>query len=309
MGERNAPSGRGIILAARELMKHLKRPVGDTLLITGYSEGGGNAFGLSRFLEARAEPGLWPTRTAPMSGPYDLSGATALSFIGAQPPLSYQENFTSKPTLLSFAGISTARIIHQPLDTLLKEPLAREARRQLPGRLSESSLGSRLLTTVVDQLGYVDLETLSPNPENLLNPSLVTAIRTQDVSNPAMALWAQNNTVDWVPRTPVLLLGILQDELVPFAATRYPIPPAWNPLKPAAPPYAQGNAQNVITAMRKKGIGRERVGWTAFNGAVQSLTQPVTMSHADGLLPCSLLAQAFLYHPKTPIPQLADPSE
>lgn len=308
MGELNAPAGEGMILAARELMKRLRRPGGNQILVTGYSEGGGNALALSKYLEEKGDSALMPTRSAPMSGPYDLSGATALSFIGKQPPISYQENFSSKPTLLSFAAVSTSRILRDPLSDYLQPPLAAEAKGEFPGSLAESALGSRLLTTVVDQLNYVNLKTMSPNPENLLQPTLVNAIRTQDLANPALALWAENDAVDWTPKSRIMLLGILQDELVPFAGSSYPTPNAWAPLNPAPAPYAEGNAQNVIAAMRQKGLGKERIGWTAFNGAINALTDPVTISHAAGMMPASILAQSFLYHPETAIPQLQDPA-
>ena len=307
MGELNAPSGRDMILATRELMKRLGRSVGSNLLITGYSEGGGNALWLTRYLESLNDGSLTPTLSSPMSGPYDLSGATALSFVGAQPPLTYQENFQSKPTLLSFAGVSTAKIIRQPLESLLLDPLAQQAKGNFTSDLSEGTLGVRLLTTSINDLGYVNYGTLTPNPENLLQPSLVTAIKTHDLQNPAMALWSENDNVNWTPASKVLLLGIVEDELVPYAASSYVLPLAWKPLNAAQAPYSSGNAQNVVAAMRKKGLGSDRVAWTGFLGATKSLTNPVVMSHADGILPCSILAYISFFNGKTKIPMLNDP--
>jgi len=59
--------------------------------------------------------------------------------------------------------------------------------------------------------------------------------------------------------------------------------------------------------MRARGVGSAVVGWTAFNGAVQSLMSPVVLNHADGMLPCSILAQSYFFSPTTQIPQLDDP--
>lgn len=309
MGQLNAPAGRSMIIATRELMKKLKRKVGNKIFITGYSEGGGNGLWLTRYLEEKGEPDLMPTRSAPMSGPYDMSGATADSFIGPQPPLTYQENFSSKPTLLSFAGVSTAKITKQPLDSLLQKPLAQQARGQFPGKLSDTNLGVRLLTTAINELPYVNYATYSPNPQSLLQPELVTAIQQHDLSNPAIRLWSKNDNLLWTPQAPVMLFGILQDELVPFAGSSYPVPAPWKALSPPSisAPYAEGNSENLIAAMRAQGLGADRIGWTAFNGAVQSLTSPVILNHADGMLPCSILAQSYLFSPTTPIPQLEDP--
>lgn len=310
LGKLNAPAGRGIILATREFMKKLKRGVGQKIYVTGYSEGGMNALWLTRYLEETNDPTLQPTRSAPMSGPYDLSGAMAQSFIGPQPLITYQENFTSKPMLLSFAGVSTAKLTRQPLTNLLQQPLAAQSKGLFPGKLADETLGVRILTTAINDLGYLDpAQGLSPQPQNLLQPGLITAIGDHDLNNPAVKLWSQNDVVDWTPNSPVLLLGILQDELVPFAASSYPLPPAWSTLKPAPAPYAAGNAQNVIAVMRQKGIGSDRVGWTAFNGAVNSFTTPVSMSHSAGFLPCSIVAQAYFFSPGTDIPQLDDPPQ
>lgn len=298
-----------MIIATRELMKKLKRTVGNQILITGYSEGGGNALWLTRYLEERGEPNLLPTRSAPMSGPYDLSGATAKSFIGSQPPLTYQENFSSKPTLLSYAGESTARIIKQPLKTLLQDPLAQQAKGQFPGKLSDTNLGVRLLTTAINELAYVNYTTYSPNPQNLLQPSLVNAIQQHDLANPAIRLWTDNDNLDWTPKAPVMLFGILQDELVPFVSSSYPVPDAWKTLTPPAvsAPYAEGNSEKLVASMRARGVGSAVVGWTAFNGAVQSLMKPVVLNHAEGMLPCSILAQSYFFNPDSQIPQLNDP--
>lgn len=311
-GKLNAPSGRDIILATRELMKALGRTVGAEINISGFSEGGGNALWLGRFLEEQGNTALQPARIAPISGPYDLSGATALSFISAQPPATYEENFTSKPSLLSFAGVSTAQLTKQPLNTLLKEPLALQAKGLFPGPIADETVGVRILTTCIDQLNYFDLSTsLSPNPENLLQPSLVEAIKQHDVTNPAIKLWSANDDVDWTPKAPVLLLGVIQDELVPYAASSYPLPPAYINLNGLPAPYAAGNAENVIAAMRQKGIGPDKASWVGFNGVVKGGVGglgAVTMDHAGGFLPSVMLAASFFEgKPLKDFPPLSNP--
>lgn len=225
LGKLNAPSGRDLILATRELMKQFKRTVGPEINISGFSEGGANALWLGRYLEEQGNVALQPVRMAPISGPYDLSGATAQSFIGAQPPASYQENCTSKPSLLSFAGVSTAQLIKAPVNSLLQNALAVQTTGLFPGPIADETVGVRILTTCIDQLNYFDMSSsLSPNPENLLQPSLVIAIKQHDLANPAIRLWSDNDNLNWSPKAPVMLLGVVQDELVPFAATSYPLP-------------------------------------------------------------------------------------
>jgi hypothetical protein len=314
LGKLNAPSGRSIIIAARELMDKLRRSVGDNIYITGYSEGGGNAMWLTRYLEERNEATLLPTCSAPMSGPYDLTGATAMSFIAAQPPLENQENFTYKPVLISFAASSMSKLINRtPLDSLIKAPLALQAKGLFPGTLADETLGVRLLTTAMNDLGYIGTSgsNYSVNPRNLMQDALVEAIENQDMTYPGMKLWAENDAVDWIPKTPILLIGVLQDSLVPFASSNYPMPEPWKAVKALPPPYASGNAQNVISSMRKKGINADMVAWTAFNGLVNDDAEgkpySVKISHSNGFIPSSIIAQSYFFYPETPIPQLIDP--
>lgn len=312
LGKLNAASGRDIILASRELMKKLKRTVGTEINISGFSEGGGNALWLGRFLEEQGDASLKPARIAPISGPYDLSGATARSFIGQQPPATYTENFNSKPALLAFAGVSTAQVNQSPLDTLLQGPLATQAKGLFPGPIPDETVGARLLTTSVSQLNYFDPSRgFSPNSENLLQPSLVTAIKQHDLSNPAIKLWSANDDVDWTPQAPVLLLGVVQDELVPYAAASYPLPTAYLSLNGLPAPYAAGNAENVVASMRARGIGPNKVSWVGLNGTVAGGplgAGVVTINHAGGFLPNVMLAASFFKGtPLTSFPSLANP--
>ncbi|MCX7004969.1 MAG: hypothetical protein NTV22_17070, partial [bacterium] len=232
LGSYNAPAGRSVIIAARELMAKLNRTVGTNIYITGYSEGGANALWLTRYLEENNQPTLLPTRSAPMAGPYELSRATALSFISPQPPVADQENATYKPILITFAASATAALLRNPLATLIQKPLADQAEGLFPGPLADETLGVRLLATAVNDLAYVSLSNSTPvvNPKNLLDDAMVRVIEQHDTNDPGLALWAANDVVDWTPRAPVLLVGVLQDSLVPFAASSYPLPTPWTAL-------------------------------------------------------------------------------
>jgi hypothetical protein len=208
--------------------------------------------------------------------------------------------------------VSTAQLTKQPLTTLLKQPLADQAKGLFPGPIADETVGVRILTTCIDQLNYFDLSSsFSPNPENLLQPSLVEAIKQHDVTNPAIKLWSANDDVDWMPKAPVLLLGVVQDELVPYAASSYPLPPAYLNLNGLPAPYSGGNAENVISAMREKGIGPDKVSWVGFNGVVKGGVGGagvVTMDHAEGFLPSVMLAASFFEGtPLKDFPPLSNP--
>jgi hypothetical protein len=254
-----------------------------------------------------------PTRIAPMSGPYDLSGATARSFIDSQPAYDAQ-NIQDKPTLLAFAGIATAKVSKPkiPVNSLLQDTLASQAKGLFPGPYADGDVGARMLTVAIDQLNYF------PNilagityPDRLLQPSLVEAIKTQDFTNPAMKLWQENDAVNWSPNVPLYLLGIVQDPIVPFASSTYQLPVYYTDnLKGAQAPYASGNSEQVIRAMRNKGKSTSEVSWLGFNGLVKGgLANTTTMTHAAGFVPCSMLAvQFFRGTPLTSLPSLEDPA-
>lgn len=320
MGNFNAQSGIDMIRAARELAKKIGVPVGSAINVTGYSEGGGNAMWLGRALDeqfncdgCQKEPDMKPTRIAPMSGPYDLSGATARSFIDSQPAYDAQ-NIQDKPTLLAFAGIATAKVSKPkiPVNSLLQETFASQAKGLFPGPYPDEDVGTRMLTVAIDELEYF------PNilagityPDRLLQPSLVEAIKSRDFSNPAMRLWQDNDAVNWSPNVPLYLLGITQDPIVPFASSKYPLPAYYaDTLKGAQAPYASGNSEQVIRAMRSKGKTTSEVSWLGFNGLVKGgLANTTTMTHAAGFVPCSMLAVHFFRGaPLASLPSLADPT-
>lgn len=308
----NAPAGRDMILAVRELMASHARSVGPSLFISGYSEGGGNAFGLARLLQESGDASLQPTAIAPMSGPYDLSGATAQSFIGKQPPLTIAENVMGKPMLLGFAGVATSQLTFQPSVSLLKPAFAAQTRKLFPGSKSDTTVAARLLTTAISDYNYISLS--GPNPEDLLQKTLVDAITTHDTNFPAMKLWSENDSLDWQPNAPVYLLGVIQDPLVVFAGSDFKLPAPYVTANGVAAPFTQGNAQNVIKRMRANNLGPDRVGWMGFNGTIEvtdqedNKTQKSIMGHLDGFVPCAILAAKFFKaRSLSGMPVLADP--
>ena len=308
LGKLNAMAGQDMILAVRELMAAHGRTVGADLFVTGYSEGGGNALWLARALQESGDPTLQPTATAAMSGPYDMSSATAKSFVAKQPPLTITQNVMAKPLLMAFAGVSAAQLTFQPTSGLLKPAFAAQTRQLFPGAQADATVAARLLTSAMP-LGYVTLSAEPPHPEKLLRPELIAAIRTGDTSFPAMALWAENDNTDWRPKTPVYLLGVIQDPLVTFAGSDYALPKPYLDEKGLPAPFAQGNAQNTIELMRAKKFGRLRVGWMGFNGMVSGNVGPQeSMTHGDAFIPCAILAAKFFKAKSlADMPYLPDP--
>lgn len=311
LGTLNAASGRDIILAARELVSQLLpgEPLGPSLYITGYSEGGGNALWLARILEEDDDASLHPTLVAPMSGNYDITGATANSLIVPQPPSLL--TLAAKPLLLTFTAQATWQYTGQKPTSLIKSGLVAWdiLWNKLPVDIRSTSQLVRLMATLLLSAANYSYPKV-PNPLVLMQQSLILAIRQKDLTNPAVGLWAQNDNLDWSPVAPIYATGILQDQIVPFAASSYPVPANYVAGRPF---FSQGNSQNLIKVMRAKGFGANQVAWCGIDGrkvkvTVAGKTTTKQINHLTGLVPVSILAARFFnLGMLSMMPQLPDP--
>ncbi|MBC8065041.1 MAG: hypothetical protein H7Y17_09440, partial [Chlorobia bacterium] len=89
LGSINCWSGIDLIKPAREVAAKSNLAIGPNLFITGYSEGGAVAMWATKRIEEMNDPALKITRSAPLSGPYDLSGSQAQAMIGRQSNLKW----------------------------------------------------------------------------------------------------------------------------------------------------------------------------------------------------------------------------
>ncbi|UZR27518.1 alpha/beta hydrolase family protein [Methylococcus mesophilus] len=293
-GKYNVRAGIDIVTAARELVFQLTgAPPDSRLYVTGYSEGGGNALWLARALEEEQAADLHPTLIVPMAGNYDMTGATAQSLIVKQPKNSTTR--AAKPVLLTFTAQATWEITGSDPGSLLRPVLVKWSQRNaipMPNQKLNSALAA--LSGAATRLGY---PVVNANPKVLLNPSLVEAITDRDLGNPALKLWFDNDNIDWAPQAQVYAVGILQDEIVPFAGSAYPVPENYTG-GPAF--FTQGNSENLIRAMRKRGLGSDRVGWLGIDSIVPSGAQAKPgaqnqrITHINGLVPVSILAARFI---------------
>lgn len=303
LGPYNAPAGVDIIIAARELAQQLRpgQSMGSQVFVTGYSEGGGNSLWLGRELEKPGHEDKRPTLIAPMSGNYDMTGAMAHSLIVPQPLSSTA--VVSKPLLLTFTAQAGWEITGVNPASLIQDKLVQYDKvNPLPipyAGQTESAIYMAGLTAVSYGLGYPQK---SLNPSVLMQPGLVNDINTTNLANPVVALWAQSNNIDWTPKAPVYATGILQDEIVPFAASAYPVPAGLGGGKPF---FAQGNSQNLIAAMRGRGLDASKVAWCAIGAEKVGKAR---INHLTGLVPVSILAaRAIETGTLNGLPMLPDP--
>lgn len=172
LGTINAQSGIDFIVAVKELTAIVSgsHPVESALAITGYSEGGGNPFWLARKI-ATDTPDLMGSQLsliAPMSGPYDPTGAMATSMLTAQPgeltapSLDQALTYLVRPLLMAYAKQGVSDYSASPLQSLLKSPFLEFVQSSpLPFRNGALSYLKGLIVSATST-GYT---LLSPMPE------------------------------------------------------------------------------------------------------------------------------------------------
>lgn len=323
LGVNNAPAGIDIIVAARELAGEVNKPnpVGTALAVTGYSEGGGNSFWLARTI-AEQKPDLMGSKVtiiAPMSGPYDMTGAMAHSLIARQPviipsDLNQLLTFVARPLLVAFAGQGAADYSASPLPTMLRSPVLEFVQgTPLPITTSTVKYGLGLIEKSV-LAGYT---LLNPNTSTIMQPAFVNALQTTEMSFPAVALWSANDNITWTPRdadgtdVPTYITGILQDQIVPFAGSSYPVPSGYTG---GSPIFPQGNSQNLVSSLRQKGVGPSKLAWCGIDArqvasTIMGKQVMMRINHLSGVPPVlTLAAKAIETGSIANLPTIPDPN-
>lgn len=221
----NAQSGVDIIDAARALTKRMAYDLGDDLFVTGYSEGGGTAMGLTKFLEEKNDPKYHVTRSAPMSGPYDLTGATR-DYLLAE---ASGKDLIARAFLLGYCVKYFKDKYGVNADDYFSKPVAIAVNTAFKDGRSEADILVRL--AVVSTISGS-----TKSVEKLLTQRFIEALETLDTSDPVIRELSKNNVFDWSPRTEMLLQNLSTDKIV-----------------------APENTHNAVRAMRERGVGSDRL--------------------------------------------------
>jgi hypothetical protein len=259
-------------------------------------------------MEETGDPAYQPTLLAPMSGNYDMTGATAQSLIVPQPLNAV--TLAAKPLLLAFTAQAAWEVEDLEPASLVQETLVDwDDSHPLPFTAAGLTEIARIMASLYETSAALGYPTTTLNPSVLMQAALVSDIQTRNLANAAVALWANNDNLDWTPQTPIYATGILQDQIVPFASASYPVPPGYFAGKPFFP---AGNTQNLIHSMRARGIGPDSVAWFGLDGAYFQLVsgdlQRKALNHLNGLVPVLVLAaRAIETNGFHDMPQLPNP--
>lgn len=235
----NARSGMDMTSAARAFSRQKNYRIGRDLFITGYSEGGGVAMALTRSLQSYMNEEYQVTRSAPASGPYDLSGATRKFMLEET---GEQTGFVLRLYLMSYATNYLNKQKGIKLNTFYKTALANAL--SVNYRLSPSDEG------VIKNIGITTTLMRSQNRlENVLQPGFLRAMRRNDKSNPFVRMLQENDVHNWSPSSPMLMIYVDKDFVV-----------------------SPENTRVAIDAMRQNGVPASRVKTAMIPASFNHLT-------------------------------------
>ncbi len=200
----NARSGMDMISAARAFARQKNYAIGRELFITGYSEGGGVAMALTRSLQSYMNEEFQVTRSAPASGPYDLSGTTREFMLQET---GEQVGFVLRLYLMSYATNYLNKEKGLKLNTFYKQALANAL--GVNYRLNPSDEG------VLKNIGLTTTLMRSKNQlSNVLQPAFLRDMKANRKSNPFVRMLHENDVYDWTPTRPMLMIYVDKDFIV-----------------------------------------------------------------------------------------------
>lgn len=192
--ETEASSAIDLLKAARAVVVAAGMQWPDTLLLTGFSQGGHATLAMQRALESRPVDGLLVRASAPIAGPFDLA---AISL-----PFALEGHSQASSLYLAYMLDSYANVYGEALDSALQEPYA------------------TLVPTLFDGVHDYDsiVAALPRNPREMFRDEFLRTYEDGD-SNWLRERLVSNSLYDWSPRAPIrLYFGSLDVDVSPREA-------------------------------------------------------------------------------------------
>lgn len=197
-----ASAGRDLILAAKQFLQSQDIGFTDQLFITGYSQGGHASQALHRDIETNpGDDDLTVTAAAHLSGPYSISDVMAQTI--------FSEELATLPGYIAYTYVSYNFVygLYQDLGEVFVEPYLAPTRQFASEEISLDEYNAELVRLLSDNNAIL---------ADILQDSIVEAIRLGDPTAPINVALADNDTYDWAPVAPTLLYYCTLDEQVPF---------------------------------------------------------------------------------------------
>jgi pimeloyl-ACP methyl ester carboxylesterase len=222
LGAANSRAAVDIIAPARALAKRLNLNLSPRLFVSGYSEGGAVAMWTVRDLEAKSGPDYNVEAAALGSGPYDLSDVTR-RWILAEP--TSQEQFVIRLYLTSYMISYFHDSAGVKIVDYFKPAMALTIDRAYKANISDENIIKRLALAAVLMRSKNSLA-------NVITPRFKRVLETLDRKDPVIRELVKSDVYDWSPRTKMLLINLVDDQVVD-----------------------PGNTAKAIQTMRRRGVG------------------------------------------------------
>lgn len=211
LGKINAGSAIDIIEPARKAASDAGMPIGSPLLVSGFSEGGAVALWTVRLIEEEQASGLRVDGSAPIAGPYDLTGVTAASMISDQSNPLWR---MGRSYLSGYLGWSAERWAGVKTEELFTPSMASYVRHVFSTASSDRDVMEKLAKKALQ------LKPLATSIRPLIQPAFADALRNKDVRHPLIKLLDENNCYDWLPKSPIRLIALERDFVVDVENSR-----------------------------------------------------------------------------------------
>lgn len=191
--ETEANTALDLLRAARTIGQDQALSLNKELFLVGYSQGGHATMALTKSIEENHAGEFTLTASAPMAGPYDLSGIMSDRLMSDDP--------YGSPSYLPFLmlGYNAVYNLYPGPADFLAAPYASTIPPLFDGSYSTGDINAAL-----------------PNvPKQILRPEVLQAFQT-DPNHPFRVRLRENDLYDWTPQTPMRLYHCLADELVPY---------------------------------------------------------------------------------------------
>jgi len=191
-----------MLLAAREFAVERDIPLNEQLFITGYSQGGHAAAALHREIQENHSDQFSITASAPMSGPYSISGEMKKVILSGDEYFfpAYLPN-----TILSY---QTMYGLFDDLGQVFIEPYKSLVDSFYQERIDLSALNDTLISVLTRQFG-------GSYPKWMLQDSVIQNVQ-EIPDHPFNLALADNDVFDWAPQAPTRLFYCRADDQVSF---------------------------------------------------------------------------------------------
>jgi len=193
-----------LLFATQELLEQEDQTVklNDQLFITGYSQGGHAAAAVHREIQNNYTDQFTVTASAPMSGPYSMSGAMRDLILD---DTEYFSTAYIPNTMLSF---NTVYDLYDSTEEVFKPEYAEKVDLFAAEEITLWELEAELQALLqVNEGGSF--------PKRMLQDSIVTAVESNP-DHPINLALEDNDVFDWSPDAPTRLYYCMGDDQVPF---------------------------------------------------------------------------------------------